>query len=131
MIQQDHFLSIAETARPSRHHLCPGISFARDPANQEENPMRWTPGEESPDIEDRRNEGGGGGGGGFGFGPRHLGIGGFVVLLILSVVFKRNFFSMLGGGSANTRQPVPIPGSQVAGAPAGAPANYDRTTQLV
>src|ERR1700709_1516154 len=109
-----------------------GITLATLPPNQRrENPMRWTPGEESPDIEDRRNEGGGGGGGGFAFGPRHLGIGGFVVLLILSGVFKQNCFSMLGGGSANTQQPVPIPGSQVAGAPAGAPGNYDRTTQLV
>src|SRR5436305_2550418 len=87
--------------------------------------MRWTPGGESPDIEDRRGEGGGGGGG-FGFGPRHIGIGGFVVLLILSVVFKRNFFTLLGGGS-DTSQPVPVPGPRVAG---GAAAN-DRTTQLV
>ena len=31
--------------------------------------MRWTPGGESQDIEDRRDDsGGGGGGGGFGFG---------------------------------------------------------------
>ncbi|MEA2695188.1 MAG: uncharacterized protein QOJ16_4575 [Acidobacteriota bacterium] len=88
--------------------------------------MRWTPGGESPDIEDRRGEGGGGGGGGFGFGPRHIGIGGFVVLLILSVVFKRNFFALVGGGS-NTSQPVPVPGPRVAG---GAAAT-DRTTQLV
>jgi hypothetical protein len=87
--------------------------------------MRWTPGEESPDIEDRRGEGGGGGGG-FGFGPRHIGIGGFIVLLILSVVFKRNFFALLGGGSAGSSQPVPVPGPRVAGAPA-----TDRTTQLV
>ncbi len=97
--------------------------------------MRWTPGEESPDIEDRRDEGGGGGGGGFGgfgIGPRHIGIGGFVVLLILSVVFKRNFFALLGGGSAGSQQPVPVPGPRTAGAPAaGSRATYDRTTQLI
>ncbi|HTQ78445.1 MAG TPA: neutral zinc metallopeptidase [Thermoanaerobaculia bacterium] len=68
--------------------------------------MRWTPGEESPDIEDRRGEDdGGGGGGGFGFGPRHIGIGGFIVLLLLSLVFKRNFFALLGGGGS-VRPPV-------------------------
>ncbi len=91
--------------------------------------MRWTPGEESSDIEDRRGEGGGGGGGGFGgfgIGPRHIGIGGFVVLLVLSVVFKRNFFALLGGGS-NTSQPTAVPGPRVAG---GSPQD-DRTVKLV
>ncbi|MGZ4876983.1 MAG: KPN_02809 family neutral zinc metallopeptidase [Candidatus Angelobacter sp.] len=58
--------------------------------------MRWTPGGTSGDIEDRRDEGGGGGG--FGFGGMHIGIGGMIILLILSFVFKRNFFSLLGGG---------------------------------
>jgi predicted metalloprotease len=85
--------------------------------------MRWTPGGENPDIEDRR--GAGGGGGGFGFGPRHIGIGGFVVLLVLSLVFKRNFFALLGAGS-DTSQPAPVPGPRVAGASA-----EDRTKELV
>ncbi len=58
--------------------------------------MKWKPGQTSQDIEDRR--GMGGGGGRFG-GGRGLGIGGFVVLLILSVVFKQDFFSLLGGGA--------------------------------
>lgn len=57
--------------------------------------MRWTPGGTSDDVEDRRDEGGGGGIGGV-----HLGIGGFLILLILSVVFKRDFFSLVGGGQA-------------------------------
>jgi hypothetical protein len=61
--------------------------------------MRWTPGGESQDIEDRRDESGGGGGG-FQFGGMHVGIGGAIVLLILSFVFKQNFFALLGGGSA-------------------------------
>jgi hypothetical protein len=54
--------------------------------------MRWTSGGESQDIEDRRDDSGGGeGGGGFGFGGIHIGIGGFLILLVLSLVFKRNF----------------------------------------
>jgi predicted metalloprotease len=61
--------------------------------------MRWTPGGTSGDIEDRRDDGGGGGG--FGFGGMHIGIGGMIILLILSFVFKRNFFALLGGGASS------------------------------
>ena len=64
--------------------------------------MRWTPGGVSGDVEDRRDDGGGGGGFGFGgggFGGMHIGIGGFIIILILSFVFKRNFFALLSGGS--------------------------------
>ena len=57
--------------------------------------MRWTPGGQSPDIEDRRSEGGGGG---FQLGGRHIGIGGALVLLALSLIFRQNFFSLLGVG---------------------------------
>jgi hypothetical protein len=60
--------------------------------------MKWTPGGESGDIEDRRDEGGGGGGG-FQIGGLHIGIGGAIVLAILSFVFKTNLFSLLGGGT--------------------------------
>src|ERR1700756_1073722 len=59
--------------------------------------MKWTPGGESQDIEDRRDEDGGGGGG-FQFGGMHLGIGGALILLVPSRVFKPNFFALLGGG---------------------------------
>jgi predicted metalloprotease len=61
--------------------------------------MRWTPGGTSGDIEDRRDEGGGGG---FGFGGFHIGIGGMLILLVLSLVFHRNLFTLLGGGGAST-----------------------------
>jgi len=74
--------------------------------------MRWTPGDPNPDVEDERGSTGGGGGGGFRFGGAHMGIGGFIVLLILSVVFKRNFFALLGGGSGPSGGPAPVAGPQ-------------------
>src|SRR5271168_3389341 len=62
--------------------------------------MKWTPDGDNQDVEDRRDESGGdGGGGGFAFGGVHLGIGGAIILLILSFVFHTNFFALLGGGS--------------------------------
>ena len=70
--------------------------------------MRWSPGNQSEDIEDRRDEGGGGG---FQLGGLHIGIGGALILLILSVVFKTNIFALLGGGTGDsattTSQPDP------------------------
>jgi uncharacterized protein len=66
--------------------------------------MKWTPGGESNDIEDRRDDTGGGGGG-FQFGGMHIGIGGALILLVLSIVFKTNFFALLSGGGAT--QPAP------------------------
>lgn len=47
--------------------------------------MRWTPGGRSDDLEDQRNSGGGRRGGGMG-----LGIGGLLLLGVLSLVFKRD-----------------------------------------
>lgn len=53
------------------------------------------PDQRSSNIEDRRGAGGGFGGGG---GRMRLGLGGIVLLLVLSLVFKRDFFSLVGGG---------------------------------
>jgi predicted metalloprotease len=62
--------------------------------------MRWTPGGDSSDVEDRRDESGGGGGGGFQFGGMHIGVGGALILLVLSLIFHQNFFALLGGGGS-------------------------------
>ena len=70
--------------------------------------MKWTPGGESQDIEDRRDESGEGDGGGFQFGGMHIGIGGAIVLLILSFVFKQNFFALLGGGTGGGPGPAAV-----------------------
>jgi predicted metalloprotease len=68
--------------------------------------MRWTPGGVSSDIEDRR---GSSGGGGFGFGGMHIGIGGAVILLVLSLIFHKNFFALLGAGDTSTPQQASRP----------------------
>jgi len=53
--------------------------------------MRWTPGGDSSDIEDRRGQGGGGISFG-GLSGAHLGIGGTLVLVVLSFLFRTNLF---------------------------------------
>ncbi|MBA3317710.1 MAG: neutral zinc metallopeptidase, partial [Gemmatimonadales bacterium] len=59
--------------------------------------MRWSPGHRSANVEDRR-----GGGGRFIRGAGGMGVGTLVILLVLSLVFKRDFFSLVGGGGAVT-----------------------------
>ena len=68
--------------------------------------MKWTPGGRSADLEDLRGAGGRRGGfGGFGGAGPKVGCGGFVVLLLLSVIFGQDFFSLLGGGSGGQAPP--------------------------
>jgi len=68
--------------------------------------MRWTPGGQSDNIDDERNSGPAMGGGGL-----RLGLGGVVVLFILSIIFKKDFFTLLntsqGGGPAATTTSQP------------------------
>ena len=52
--------------------------------------MRWTRGGRSSNIEDLRGRGAGGGGG------LRLGLGGTVILFLLSIFFGRDFFSLVG-----------------------------------
>ena len=75
--------------------------------------MRWTPGGRSDNLEDRRGEGGGGGFRGGGGGGMKLGIGGTMVLLVLSLIFKRDLLTEFSGGvsgdtSAPTTQAAPV-----------------------
>src|SRR4051794_14105091 len=81
--------------------------------------MDWTPGGMSNDVEDRR-----GSSGGFGMGGGGIGILGFIILLIISLVTGHNFIgSMLRGDDASN-------GSSNAPA-APPPAAESRDVQLI
>lgn len=71
--------------------------------------MKWTPRGRSANLDDLR----GSSAGGFGGALPKMGIGGFIVLLLLSFIFKRDFFSMVGGGgeptAAQPGQSAPVP----------------------
>jgi predicted metalloprotease len=85
--------------------------------------MQWTPGGSSSDIEDRRSEGGGGNFGGFG--GMHIGLGGAVILLILSFVFRVNLFQLFSGA------PTEAPSRPLTEADRAAGPNSDREVQFV
>ncbi|HEX7705701.1 MAG TPA: neutral zinc metallopeptidase [Thermoanaerobaculia bacterium] len=83
--------------------------------------MRWTPGGVSRDIIDRRA--GGGGGFGFGRGPT-IGCGGLIILLVLSLITGRNFFTFVDDGSV-TQSPASST------APVSQTPDEERTVQFV
>jgi uncharacterized protein len=64
--------------------------------------MRWTPGRQSPDVEDRRDESPGRRAGGL-----RVGLGGLVVVFLLSVLFRQNFFQLLNMVPADTSVTTP------------------------
>jgi len=70
--------------------------------------MRWSPGGRSGNLEDRRA-----GGGGFMRGAGGMGIGTVLILLVLSFIFKRDMFQLVGDGSVGAAP----------SAPAGAPVD--------
>jgi hypothetical protein len=74
--------------------------------------MQWSSGNQG-DIDDQRGQSGGGGG----FGVAHLGIGGFLILLVLSWVSGTNLFSLLDTGGQAPSQSIG-PGGEVASSPA-------------
>src|SRR5262249_25641584 len=80
--------------------------------------MRWTAGNRD-NIEDQR-----GGSGGGRMIP--LGIGGFIIVALLSMYTGVDFFSLLGGGSASTTTPVGTTGGAATGSPA-----EERTVDMV
>jgi len=76
--------------------------------------MRWTPGKRNENLEDRRGASGGGGFRGGGGGGLKLGLGGTVIVLILSLVFGKDFTSMLDSGGAPSAAEQPASGAPVA-----------------
>jgi predicted metalloprotease len=79
--------------------------------------MRWTPGGTSRDIEDRRSAGGGRRLGG----RSGLGLGGILLLFVLSIIFKTDFFALVGeggmGSPASSSSGVPDPARDAADEP--------------
>jgi predicted metalloprotease len=81
--------------------------------------MRWTPGHQSANVEDRRA------GGRFIRGAGGMGIGTFVILLVLSLIFKRDLFQLVGAGGV-------VPGGEVAeGPPAETTPEEERLKSFV
>jgi len=64
--------------------------------------MRWEPGSRSENLEDRRGQRFAG------MGIGRLGVGGVVILLVLSLIFKRDFFSLISGGTGEAAPAGPV-----------------------
>jgi predicted metalloprotease len=71
--------------------------------------MKWTPGSDNKNLDDRRGQTGGGGG--FRGGGLRLGLGGTLVVLVLSLIFRQDLFRLFdtgatAGGAPATEAPV-------------------------
>jgi predicted metalloprotease len=89
--------------------------------------MRWTPGGQSPNLEDRRGQSsggrlGGGFGGGYGRGGVRIGLVGFLILGIGSLVLKTNLFDLVAGNGSTYTE---------AGGPVASTPEEDREVQFV
>jgi len=73
--------------------------------------MRWQRGTSDQDIEDRRGQSGGGFGG-FGGGGMKIGLGGLIIVGLLSLLFKQNFFALLGDLPMGPGASVSVPSGQ-------------------
>jgi hypothetical protein len=89
--------------------------------------MRWQRGTSDADIEDRRGAGGGFRGRGLGGGGLKLGLGGIIVIGLLSLVFKQNFFTLLDQVPAGDAGPASVP----SGAPVSTTAEEDERFEFV
>ncbi len=76
--------------------------------------MQWSDRGRSSDLDDERGGGGGGLGGGLGVPllmllSGRMGVGGILLFLVLAFVFRGNFLSLIGGGSASAPSGVARP----------------------
>jgi uncharacterized protein len=69
--------------------------------------MRWEDEGTSADVEDRRGQGGGG----VGLPVGRLGLGGILILAVLSIIFRQNLFTLLGTDVGPQGTPVERPSS--------------------
>ncbi|MCC6128672.1 MAG: neutral zinc metallopeptidase, partial [Acidobacteria bacterium] len=85
--------------------------------------MRWESGRRSENLEDRRGESGGGGGGGF---RLRFGLGGTLILIVLSLLFRKNLFQFVGGPVASVDSSAPV-----ASGPVRASASEEKLVDFV
>ena len=95
--------------------------------------MDWTPGNISNDIDDRRDSSDGAGDGFTFGGGSGLGIGGFLILLVIGLLTGHSFLGSLlaGAGAATSQPPTQQIGPEAAGPPQHHTAAEDHDVQLI
>jgi predicted metalloprotease len=84
--------------------------------------MKWTPGSDNKNLDDRRGQTGGGGG--LRGGGLRLGLGGTLVVVVLSLIFRQDLFRLLDTGAT-------AGGAPAAGAPVGSTPQEDTLVEFV